>query len=50
MNKRKANVTCDEDCFHCIYPDCIMDEEEEEEIVVRPQRKEKLRKKNKKKE
>ena len=25
MNKRKANVTCDEDCFHCIYPDCIMD-------------------------
>lgn len=25
MNKRKESVTCDEDCFHCIYPDCMVD-------------------------
>ena len=21
----KQGLTCNEDCFHCIYPDCVMD-------------------------
>ena len=22
---KRQVLTCNEDCFHCIYPDCIMD-------------------------
>ena len=51
MNKRKESVTCDEDCFHCIYPDCMVDilpSENEKRKDAYKKRKEK--RKDKKKE
>ena len=33
--KLKELIICDEDCFHCIYPDCIGTPREEVEQELR---------------